>query len=296
MINLLLISISIYAVKSDDSDAKCASDLGINYALYPGCEKLNTCFVTQTDVIDRSFHDFKCIIFKSPILSHQIPDGLFLAEKSNITHLYAESVQISELKRSSFLNAPGLQSISLRGNNIQQIKETVFYGARNVRILDLRENEIAEFSSDAFERLDKLEILDLSSNSITEIPFNLFEPLTNLVFLNLRHNHLTIRYGIFPEFVKSIDLSYNIIDIHRKFKIFALLSNLETLLLHGNKIAQIDPSIYESNLKYLGLSDNRFTCHGLADVLLEMKRNNIITVFENPKKNVSNIQGIDCLE
>ena len=174
-------------MKSDESESKCASDEGIDYALYPECEKSNTCFVTQTDVIDRSIHDFKCIIFKSPILNHQIPDGLFLAQKSNITHLYAESVQISVLKRSSFLNAPGLQSISLRGNNIQQIKETVFYGARNIRTLDLGQNEITEISSDAFERLDKLEILDLSSNSITEIPFNLFEPLTNLVSLNPKY-------------------------------------------------------------------------------------------------------------
>lgn len=285
-------------MKCDDHMLDCASDQGINFALYPECNKSNTCVVTNTDIytIDRSIYDFKCIIFNNPKKNNQIPDGLFLAENSHITHLHANDAQISELKRSSFLNAPGLQSISLRGNKIQRIKETVFYGARNIITLDLGDNEIEEFSSDAFEKLDQLEILDLSWNSITEIPYNLFEPLTNLVFLNLRHNHLTIRYGIFPEFVKSIDLSYNIIDIHRKFKIFALLNNLETLLLHGNKIQQIDPSIYESNLKYLGLSDNHFTCHGLADVLLEMKRHNIITVFENPKKSVSNIQGIDCLE
>lgn len=285
-------------MKSDDHMLNCASDHGLNYQLYPNCYKSNTCVVTNTNIhtIDRTIHDFECIIFNNSIINNQIPDGLFLAENSKITHLYANNVQISELKRSSFLNAPRLKCISLSNNKIQRIKETVFYGARNIQTLDLSSNEIKEFSSDVFEQLTQLEILDLSQNLITEIPFNLFEPLTNLVFLNLRHNQLTIRYGIFPEFVKSLDLSYNSIDIHRKFKIFALLNNLETLLLHGNKIQQIDPSIYDSNIKYLGLSKNYFSCHVLADVLLEMKRQNIIAVFENPKTSVSNIHGIDCFE
>jgi Leucine-rich repeat (LRR) protein len=140
--------------------------------------------------------------------------------------------------------------------------------------------------------------LDLSRNQIATIPFELFQPLSSIVNLNLRHNRLQIKFGVFPSALETLDLSYNNIDIYHKFKIFSLMDNLTTLLLHGNRIENIHTSILETNLKFIGLSDNPFNCNILADIFLKMRDQNVTSVPdpENIVKNSSNIQGIKCIE
>jgi len=262
----------------------------------------NSCIFVNLNVMkdspfsmDRTAHDFKCMIFLDSFI-YEIPSSIFLTLKSNITHLYANHVSMAELRRISFPFGQKLQSVDLSGNQIKGIRETVFYDAPHLETLNLSDNEISEFSSNAFEKLSGLKILDLSKNQITTIPFELFEPLKNIVYLNLRFNRLDIKFGIFPEFVKTLDLSYNHIDIHYKFKIFSLLNNLETLLLHGNRIENIHFSIFQSGLKFLGLSDNVFSCSTLADVFLAMKENGVISAPESFIRNTSNIKGIKCVE
>ena len=227
---------------------------------------------------------------------YEIPGSIFLTMKSNITDLYANRVSINELRRISFPFGQTLKNVNLAGNEIKGLKETVFYDAPNLETLDLSDNQISDFSSNAFEKLHKLTILNLSRNQITKIPFELFQPMRSIVYLNLRHNRIQIRFGIFPDFVKTLDLSYNNIDIYHKFKIFSLLNNLETLLLHGNKIESIHSSILESNLKFLGLSDNPFTCIILADIFFGMKAHGVISAPDTLVKDTSNIQGIRCIE
>lgn len=269
---------------------------------FPECQKENSCvlsgFSFEKDAsfnIDRAAHDFKCLIFADSFV-YEIPSSIFLTLKSNISHLYANHVNISELRRISFAFGLKLQVVNLSGNKIEGIRETVFYDAPNLENLDLSDNQISEFSSVAFEKLNSLKILDLSQNQITSVPFELFQPLNSIVYLNLRYNRIQIKFGIFPDYVKTLDLSYNHIDIHHKFKIFSLLNNLETLLLHGNRIESIHFSIFESNLRFIGLSDNPFTCANLADIFLKMNERNVFSAPESLVKNTSNIQGIKCIE
>lgn len=269
---------------------------------YEECHEENSCILVGLNVekdsafaIDRVAHDFKCLVFEDSSL-YEIPSSIFVTLKSNITHLYARNVHVSELRRISFAFGRKLQSVNLSGNKIDGIRETVFYDAPNLEELDLSDNQISEFSSNAFEKLGSLKILDLSENQITSIPFELFQHLNSIVYLNLRSNRIQIKFGIFPEFVRTLDLSYNNIDIHHKFKIFSLLNNLETLLLHGNRIESVHFSIFESHLRYIGLSDNPFTCSNLADIFLKMRERNVISAPESPVKNTSNIQGIKCIE
>lgn len=275
---------------------------GLNFQVFPGCQKENSCILSNLNVlkessfnIDRTAHESQCLIFLDSFI-YEIPSSIFLTLKSNISHLYANHVSVSELRRISFPFGQKLKSVNLSGNQIKGIKETVFYDAPNLEILDLSNNQISEFSSNAFEKLGSLQILDLSHNLITAIPFELFHPLSSIVYLNLRANRVQIKYGIFPEFVKTLDLSYNSLDIHHKFKIFSLLNNLETLLLHGNKIENVHFSILKSNLKFFGISDNPFSCSTLADIFLEMKEHDVISAPESIVKNKSNIQGVRCIE
>jgi Leucine-rich repeat (LRR) protein len=285
------------------TEAQCSEmSENLNFRQFPGCEQESSCLLRHLHVlkdspfaIDRTAHDFKCMIFVDSFV-YEIPSSIFLTLKSNITHLYANGASISELRRISFPFGQTLQSVSLAGNQIRGIWETVFYDAPNLETLDLSENQIAEFSPNAFDKLNSLKILDISSNQITTVPFELFQPLVSIVYLNLRSNRFIIRFGVLPEFVKTLDLSYNNIDIHHKFKIFSLMNNLETLLLHGNRIESVHISILESNLKFLGLSDNPFTCTTLADIFLEMEKHNVISAPESLIRNTSNIRGIKCIE
>lgn len=229
-----------HLTNAETTDAQC-SDANVNFQPFPECHSENSCIFTALHIetestihFDRTAHDFKCLIFIDSYV-YEIPSSIFLSYRSNITHLYANHVGLTELRRSSFPFGQKLQSVNLAGNQIKGIWETVFYDAPKLQTLDLSDNQIAEFSSNAFEKLSSLRILDLSRNQIKTVPFELFQPLNSIVYLNLRSNRLDIKFGIFPEFVKTLDLSYNNIDIHHKFKIFALLNNLETLLLTGNR-------------------------------------------------------------
>lgn len=284
------------------SDMQCSEGNGVDFRSFPECQQENSCILSDLIVardssiaIDRIAHDFECLIFVDSSV-YEIPSTIFLTLKSHITHLYANHVGMSELRRISFPFGQKLQVVNLSGNQLKGIRETVFYNAPNLELLDLSDNQIGEFSANAFDKLQALKILDLSRNQITAIPYELFQPLSSIAYLNLRSNRIQIRFGIFPDFVKTLDLSYNGIDIHHKFKIFSLLSNLETLLLHGNKIESIHSSILESNLKFLGLSENHFTCITLADVFLAMKVHGVLSAPESLVKNSSNIQGIRCIE
>lgn len=301
-----MLSIMIILTEASDAEGIRCSDVGTNldFLKYPECNIEDSCIFTGLNVMqdtkinfDRVVHDFKCLIFEESSL-HEIPSSIFITMKSNITHLFANDVGIAELSRFSFPFGQKLQSVDLSRNVIKGIKETVIYDAPNLVLLNLSDNRISEFSSNAFEKLNSLKTLDLSRNQITTIPFELFQPLSGIVNLNLSHNRLQIKFGVFPDALVKLDLSYNNIDIHHKFKIFSLMGNLETLLLHGNRIENIHPSILESNLKFLGLSDNLFSCSILADVFLTMREKNVTSVPdpENIVKNTSNILGIKCIE
>jgi Leucine rich repeat len=274
-----------------------------NFDNYPECSMDNSCILLNIDTaynqytVDRILHEFKCLIFADSLV-YEMPDNIFMTLKSNITHLHANGVSMSELHRKLFPVAQKLTSVDLSGNVIKELRETVFYDAPNLKSLNLSNNLISEFSSNAFEMLESLERLDLSSNQIATIPFDLLQPLNNnLVYLNLRANRLQLRFGIFPESLRILDLSYNNLEIQQKFKIFALLENLDTLLLHGNRIeGGIPHSIFQSNIRALGFSENLFSCNVLADIIILMKEHRKELVVENAIKDASNIHGIRCTE
>ena len=214
---------------SEKIELSCSEDILHVAQDYPGCLPESSCTLSMINSVqdsafnvDRTISEYNCLIFHNSIL-HEIPKALFLTGKSNITIFFAEFSSIVDLNRTSLLNAPHLLAIHLKGNKIRVLKEKIFYGAPNLEYLDLSYNEISEFSSDVFDKLKNLKVLHLSNNLITTIPFELFLPLTGIQHLNMRSNKLNIKFGIFPEYVRELDLSYNYIDIHHKFKIFALL-------------------------------------------------------------------------
>jgi Leucine-rich repeat (LRR) protein len=267
-----------------------------------GCSIANTCIIKNVQVsnetqitTNRDVREFQCLTFLNSRI-YEIPSSIF-SSRSNTTHLYVTDVGLVKLKRVSVLFGENLKKVSLTRNLISEIGEQIFYNSVNLRELDLSNNLLEKFSANTFEKLISLEKLDLSNNKIQNIPFELFQNLNNLVNLNISYNRLQLKFGIFPELVKILDLSYNNIDIHFKFKIFLFLDNLETLFLHGNRIENIHFSIFHmKTLKYLGISDNLFSCNMLADIFEIMKETNVTSMPQKNVHNTSNIHGIKCTE
>lgn len=245
VIFLLSLLLALSRSQSDVLTMQCAQEHNFDFKLFTNssCQYENSCIIadlrieensTTTYEVNRTqIHEFKCLIF---VASHiaKIPSNIFITARSKITHLYANDVSINELSRNSFLIANQLESVDLSWNYLQGLHETAFYDASNLETLNLSHNNISEFSSNVFDKLDNLKNLDLSHNQITSIPFDIFQPLYNLQSLDMRSNRLQLKFGMFPESLRSLDLSYNNLEIQQKFKIFALLGKLETLLLHGN--------------------------------------------------------------
>jgi len=285
---------------------QCTSPLGFDFLQYPDCSSEDSCVLvdlnigqemTSKAIIDQTLHEHKCVILAQSKV-YEIPSNIFLTMHSNVAHLYAKNVDIQELKRTPFI-FPRMESVTLSGNKIKALKEAIFYDPpRRLQKLDLSHNELASFSSNAFDKLMALKELHLNNNQITSVPFQLFQSLNSLLYLNLRNNRLgpSLKFGIFPQFLTTIDLSFNNVDIHYKFKIFAMLDDLQTLLLHGNKIQNIDNSIFMGNLKFLGISENLFSCSTLADIFLLMRHYNVTSAPEFKVFNTSNIRGIKCVE
>lgn len=204
----------IQIARTEVFDIHCSEreSFGINFPPPFVCNKDNSCILTNLNVpkdsaftTDRSAHDFKCMIFVDSIV-HEIPSSIFSTSKSHITHLYANRVGLSELRRISFAFGTNLESVELSGNHIKAISEAVFYDMFSLQTLDLSHNQISTLATNAFEKLSSLKILDLSDNEISTIPFETFQPLNSLVYLKLRNNHIQIKFGIFPEVLISMTM------------------------------------------------------------------------------------------
>lgn len=155
--------------------------------------------------------------------------------------------------------------------------------------------------------MPSLRILDLSKNLFSfydVMPYEAFSGLVNLEILNLKANQITIDYGAFSSNAKLKTLSLS----HNKMTYFDInfllsISSLEKLYLHGNGITypnQIDLSDVKAifpNLKYLGISENSFSCEALAMIIKKMMKASIELIIEDGTfvNNKRNLRGVSCV-
>lgn len=165
-------------------------------------------------------------------------DYAFLSNMKQLKHLDIGRYQVT----SNYFGSQGrdftgikdltnLETLSLYGNGIQSLEG--IESLKNLKTLNLQYNMITEEHLNHLSALTKLEALNLANNQIKDS----IEPLSSVSGL------------------KYLDLSYN-----SKFDDFAPLNqleSLETLIVKGSSIEEMNAISNLSALKHLDLSDNR---------------------------------------
>ena len=251
---------------------------------------------------DETNYGLDCVGFANSSLS-ELPSNLFNKYQA-INSLYASNIGLTTLPGNTFENASNLLDINLSNNKLKILHAKVFTPCKNLKKLVLNHNDLEEIDMDAFDYLDDLEDIDLSHNTLSSIPHKAFGQLKGLKLLNLANNTLSVKYGMFPYSLVTLDLSYNKLE-NFTLKSIISLENLKYLFLNGNRIYRFRQHIFPDgildplkSLKHVQLSDNEFYCTTLADIVIWLEKHRV-TIDVVPHLiiiNSSNIRGVGCKE
>lgn len=259
----------------------------------------------QTNLIlnyDETNYALDCVGFANSTLN-ELPSNLFNKYRA-VNSLFASSVGITALPSNTFQNASKMLDINLSNNKLKSLEAKVFTPCKNLRKLVISHNDLEELDMDSFDNLNDLEELDLSNNLLTTIPHKALGQLKRLKSLNLGNNSVIVKYGMFPDSLITLDLSYNKLE-NFTLKSIISLENLKYLFLNGNRIYRFRLHIFPDgildplkSLKHVQLSDNEFYCTTLADIViwLEKHKLSIDVVPHLMIVNSSNIRGVGCKE
>lgn len=250
----------------------------------------------------RANYGLDCVGFANTTIS-ELPSNLFNKYRA-INSLYASNIGLSSLPSDTFGNASKMLDINLSSNKLKALEARTFTPCRSLRKLAINHNDLEEIDMDAFDNLNDLEELDLSNNLLSVIPHKALGQLKGLKVLNLGNNTLSVRYGMFPESLVLLDLSYNKLE-NFTLKSIISLGNLKYLFLNGNRIYRFRQHIFPDgildplkSLKHVQMSDNEFYCTTLADIVIWLEKHKI-TIDVVPHLiivNSSNIRGVGCKE
>lgn len=251
---------------------------------------------------DETNYGLDCVGFANSTLS-ELPSNLFNKYRA-INSLYASNIGLSKLPAYTFENATKMLDINLSNNKLTTLEAKIFSPCKTLRKLVINHNDLEQIDMDAFDNLNDLEELDLSNNVLGVIPHKALGQLKGLKTLNLGNNSLSVRYGMFPDSLVTLDLSYNKLE-NFTLKSIISLGNLKFLFLNGNRIYRFRQHIFPDgildplkSLKHVQMSDNEFYCTTLADIVIWLEKHKIsIEVVPHLMiVNSSNIRGVGCKE
>lgn len=251
---------------------------------------------------DETNYGLDCVGFANTTLS-ELPSNLFNKYRA-INSLYACDIGLSKLPSDTFQNATKMLDINLSNNKLKTLEAKTFASCKALRKLVVNQNDLEEIDMDAFDNLNDLEELDLSNNLLSSIPHKALGQLRGLKTLNLGNNSLSVKYGMFPLSLISLDLSYNKLE-NFTLKSIISLGNLKYLFLNGNRIYRFRQHIFPDgildplkSLRHVQMSDNEFYCTTLADIVIWLEKHKIsIDVVPHLMiVNSSNIRGVGCKE
>ncbi|XP_030567717.1 relaxin receptor 2 [Drosophila novamexicana] len=202
-----------------------------------------------------------------------------------------------------------LSTLDLTGNNFGLIDETFFGGLPAVESLVLKLCAIREIASHAFDRLAAipLKTLYMDDNELSRLPEHFFAPGNQLRILILARNQLrSLGSGDFRylQHLEDLDLRGNLIS-HFEAQVFAQLHSLEVLYLNNNRLQQLRPGMFPSNLVHLhtlslahnqisSIAANTFTFPQLRHLFLA--GNQLSYIRDGTFCNLSYLQGLHLNE
>ena len=182
---------------------------------------------------------------------------------ARIKEIDASRRGVSSLKVGDFLGLSGLETLSLRSNDLTVLPEDLFSGLSILNTLDLAHNDLTDLPGELFDGPSDLETLDLSYNDFTSLQEDLFEGLSSLEIMYLNNNELTsLLEDLFDGLssLKTLWLSNNDLTGLPE-DLFDGLSSLETLRLSNNDLTSLLEDLFSglSSLETLYLSHNDLT-------------------------------------
>ncbi|CAF1513361.1 unnamed protein product, partial [Didymodactylos carnosus] len=167
----------------------------------------------------------------------------------NISSLYLDHNNLTEIPVYSLENATRIQELYLSYNSIEEIPSYAFGFSHRLTRVDLSHNLISNISLEAFQRHPNafggpflIDYLDLSYNNLTVLDEPLFSYLVNLRIFKLQYNNIII---ITPEAwtglyrLKYLDLSHNQLTNLTTIFYSSYLNELRQLKLASNNITQL---------------------------------------------------------
>lgn len=170
-------------------------------------------------------------------------DNLLQLVKLDISFNDLKSVNFTKLS-STLLNLWEFQCVHCQIKNVSNI---IQYFGKELSVLNLSRNFIGKVNVDTFSELLGIQRLSLSNTSISNFDFNTLQNMYRFVHLDISHNKLQI-----------LDFRF-------------LPSSIEELDFNGNDLIRMD-NFNRSRfpgLKSLTISNNRFSCEYLAQLIQE---------------------------
>lgn len=183
-------------------------------------------------------------------------------ELRNLTFLYMESIQITQISNKLFESLKNLMELYMSGNLIDLIPEGTFDNLISLTSLDIGGCQLTEYNipGNLFNKMSQLSYLNMNMNQIQTLNIQWFQNLFKLTSLGLNQNQINeIPIGIFSSIsnLEGINLSNNYLKVISR-NAFGNVSNLENVMFNGNLIRAIDEKfLKETNrLIYFSVLDN----------------------------------------
>ena len=251
---LLLVSLSLYTVKSCPSRCDCSNE---DMKIY--CNNRN---ITNSELkrIAQSLPLNATQIHLTSNLISEFPVKLFSRLK-DLTEINLSYNEITALPSNISQYLPQVEALDLSFNKITQIRKKDFTRYEKLKILKLHNNQISKLASEVFEHLRALTALRLNDNDISSISKNAFKGLTKLENLALFRNPFSkIESETFadPPLIFLNIYNTNLENIPPHF--LTRKSLISVLNLNNNSITSIHKNAFSnSTIAGLHLANNYIT-------------------------------------
>lgn len=271
-------------------------------------EELHIVLSKITDIQKYGFKglvSLKKLNFENSTVSKLEP-GAFIGLR-NVKELDTQNLfaNVNILRPKMFVGLQKLETLNLSNIGISTIEDGAFFGLDNLANLSLGGNKIGNLPKNSFLGLKSLKMLDLSHNNLTgresTFPIGTFRDLINLTHLHLQYNRIIkFHIGEFSNLrnLRFLNISHNQLSYLDRHLLFPL-KQLEVLDINSNHVIKFDYHFtlkHLSNLKMIGIGENKWPCENMTIMLNIFEQHNVnYRQISKLEFETENIGGIYCV-